>query len=221
MQVMVHELKSPISGARTMAETLRLQMVKPEEQPRFLERIVARLDSMLEWIHDTLNLSKIKTGRETGELERLDLCSRIRDIAADYHEQAEAKELDFITKTPEQPIHVLLEGNTLRLILSNLISNAVKYTEAGHVRVSLAEEDGTAIVRVRDSGIGIPQEDLPRLFGEFFRASNARKSKIEGSGVGLASVKHLVERSRGSIDIESQENQGTMITVRLPVAREK
>jgi signal transduction histidine kinase len=221
MQIMVHELKSPVAGTRTMAETLRMQMVAPEEQPYFLQRIVARLDNMLEWINDTLSFSRIKTGRDVGEPERLNLCSRVQEIAGDYREQAEAKQLRFAIDTPDQPIHVLMEGKNFRLILSNLVSNAVKYTAAGEVGVTLAEEGGFAVIQVRDSGMGIPEKDLAQLFGEFFRASNARKSKIEGSGVGLASVKHLVDRAGGRVDVESEEKRGTTFTVRLPVAAEE
>ncbi|MBD3237332.1 MAG: GAF domain-containing protein, partial [Candidatus Eisenbacteria bacterium] len=221
MQIMVHELKSPLSGARTMAETLRMQLIPAEQQPRFLERIVVRLDNMLEWIRDTLALSKLKAGQAAGEPERLDLRARVRETCAEYEEQAESKQLRFAVTTPERPVVVLVEPNGVRLVVSNLVSNAVKYTAAGEVAVTLAEEEDQAVLRVRDSGMGIPEADLPRLFGEFFRASNARKSDIEGSGVGLASVKHIVERAGGSIAVASEENQGTTFTVRLPVVTEE
>ena len=220
MQVMVHELKSPVAGVRTMAETLRMQVIPAEQHPQFLQRIVSRLDGMLEWINDTLSLSRVKTGRDVGDRERLDLCTRVPEIAEDYRDQAEGKGLRLTVETPERPLHVIMEANSFRLILSNLVSNAVKYTTSGEVRVTLREENGEAVIHVKDSGMGIPQEDLPRLFGEFFRAANARKSKIEGSGVGLASVKHIVERERGRVDVESVEDRGTTFTVRLPTAPE-
>ena len=103
------------------------------------------------------------------------------------------------------------------LVLSNLLSNAIKYTAEGSVRVSVQEESGWAVLKVKDSGIGIPKEDVPKLFKEFFRASNARQQQIQGSGVGLSGVKRIIERFGGNITLETKENAGSTFAVRLPI----
>ena len=132
-------------------------------------------------------------------------------------EQAEESGISFEMDVPESPLTVAMRDRELYLVLSNLLSNAVKYTEQGGVTVALNEQEGTAAIRVTDTGIGIPETDIPSVFGEFYRASNARKSGIDGSGVGLASVKFIVERAGGSIDFESREGKGTTFTVKLPL----
>jgi signal transduction histidine kinase len=112
---------------------------------------------------------------------------------------------------------VRIDVQGFHLILSNLVSNAVKYTSVGSVAVSLRQEKPWAVLEVRDTGIGIPKDDIPSLFTEFFRASNARRRKIEGSGVGLVGVKELVERFGGALELTTQEDKGSEFVVRLPL----
>lgn len=218
MQVMLHELKSPIAGVRMMAEMLRMKLASPEKQEHYHARIVTRLDNMLEWIKDTLNLSKLKSGELLGEEGRLDLGAKAREVSDEYREQALVKGLVFELDLPDDPICVAAPEAGIRLVLSNLISNAIKYTPQGRVTVALSRDAAEVLLAVSDSGIGIPASDLPGMCGEFFRASNARAEKIEGSGVGLASVKCIVERLGGTIGVESEEGQGTTVSVRLPLA---
>jgi signal transduction histidine kinase len=103
-------------------------------------------------------------------------------------------------------------------MLNNLVSNAVKYTQEGDVRVLLERTNGTARIVVSDSGIGIPEDALPNLFQEFYRAKNAQQLSESGTGLGLSIVKDLVDRYGGQIDVESVEGQGTTFTVTLPLA---
>jgi signal transduction histidine kinase len=101
--------------------------------------------------------------------------------------------------------------------LSNLISNGVKYTSSGSVIVSLSQNDEWAILKIKDTGMGIPKNDIQDLFREFFRAANARKSKIMGTGVGLAGVKELVTRFGGKLELITEENIGSEFIVHLPL----
>jgi signal transduction histidine kinase len=107
------------------------------------------------------------------------------------------------------------------LIVSNLLSNALKYTPKGSVEVVLRVTSHEAIMKVRDTGMGIPSGDLPRIFQEFYRASNARRQRITGTGVGLSGVKDLVERFGGNMRIESREEAGTTVTVSLPLVSDR
>lgn len=104
-----------------------------------------------------------------------------------------------------------------RQILSNLVSNALKYTSEGSVRVSVCWDGRWVTVEITDSGMGIPADELPGLFTEFFRASNARRSQVQGTGLGLAGVKALVERCTGSLKVRSQEGAGSTFVVLLPL----
>jgi signal transduction histidine kinase len=120
----------------------------------------------------------------------------------------------------EYTLPVRFDSQGYHLILSNLVSNSVKYTSEGFVKVSLKRQDTWAVVEVTDSGIGIPEADIPSLFKEFFRASNAKRQKIQGTGVGLAGVKHIVERFGGELELQSRENEGTTFIVHLPLYSE-
>ena len=116
------------------------------------------------------------------------------------------------------PDPVIIDRTGYQLVLSNLLSNAIKYTERGDVQVTLDHGDSGPSLHVADTGIGIPESDLSKLFGEFFRAENARKSNIQGTGVGLAAIKELVERFAGSMEVDSREGAGSTFTVRWPTA---
>jgi signal transduction histidine kinase len=112
---------------------------------------------------------------------------------------------------------VRIDLQAYHLILSNLVSNAIKYTPAGSVQVWLRTQGPWAVLEVKDTGIGIPEAEIGRIFDEFYRASNVRSTDISGTGVGLTAVKELVERFDGQLELASQEGQGAAFTVRLPL----
>ena len=214
MRIMVHELKSPVAGARMLIEGLRAQGAS--DAAGVCDRIAGRLDHLLAMIRDLLELAKIKGGEPLGEVAVLDAAAAARQALQSYDELAAAKGLDLQAELPAEPLPVRFDSGGLQLVLSNLLSNAIKYTDTGRVRLGLGRSDEEAILEVTDTGIGIPAADVPKLFGEFFRAANARKRRIPGSGVGLAGVKRIVERFGGTLELDSRENEGTTITVRLP-----
>jgi signal transduction histidine kinase len=175
------------------------------------------MDDMIEMIQDILVLAKTKSGEPMGEIGVLDVATELKACGEKYREQAEQKELDLRIQCTAESLPVRIDHQGCRLILSNLISNAVKYTQAGSVRIA-AHTCGTWVtVEIQDTGMGIPEKDIPKLFREFFRASNAKKSNINGTGVGLAGVKSIVERFDGQLELQSVENQGSTFTIRLPL----
>ena len=127
------------------------------------------------------------------------------------------KGLAMTVELPERPVRVRLAEQAFQLILSNLVSNAVKYTQTGSVRITLRRRGSWAMLEVQDSGIGIPHEEICQLFTKFFRASNARQGPFPGTGLGLAGVKALVEQFGGQLEVTSEEGVGSSFTVRLPV----
>ena len=217
MQIMVHELKSPVAAARMMAELLRQGLVPPADHPGHLSRLVGRLDQMLELVRDTLNLSRVTSGTPLSEIRVLDLVGVVGEVAGRYRDEATTKALQFTVRLSDVPLPVRLDGHGLELIISNLVSNAVKYTAKGEVEVTATRAASHAVLGVRDTGMGIPAADMPRMFREFYRASNARRSAVQGSGVGLAGVKHLVDRFGGELRLETEENRGSSFEVRLPL----
>ncbi len=219
MRLMAHELKSPLAASKMLLDTLDDED-RDEGTVDITSRVGARLDEMIEMIGDLLVLAKVKSGDPMGEVAPLDLADATAIGCDRYREQAEMKGLSLRVLLPDDAVFVRMDQQGYRLVLSNLLSNAIKYTPEGSVRVSLDRHDGWAELAVTDSGIGIPEDDIPKLFAEFFRASNARRRGLPGSGVGLAGVKHLVERFGGHIEVDSQEDESTTFTVRLPLHTE-
>ena len=217
MRIIVHELRSPVTASKALVSALRYTSKENAKQTEVLTRVEKRMDQMLELVQDVLHLSRIKAGRPLGEIDVCDLVGDTRATCESYLDDANAKGVRVEIDLPDSPVPVRIDVQGYHLIISNLVSNAVKYTPAGTVQVSLRQNQQWAVLRVEDTGMGIPEDDIPKLFAEFFRASNARGSKIKGSGVGLAGVKSLVERFGGEIELASQENEGSVFTVRLPL----
>jgi len=219
MRVMVHELKSPAAATKMLTQLADAHLQKVD-YPKIVElngRIAGRMDQMLDLIKDILILAQAKSGDPMGEIAVLDIVQATADICDSYQPQAQQKGLTMAVDLPAKPLPVRMDTQGCKLVLSNLVSNAVKYTAEGKVTVSLQQVDSWAELCVKDSGMGIPEKDIPKLFREFFRAANAKKSRIPGSGVGLAGVKNIVERFSGQLEIQSVENQGSTFTVRLPI----
>jgi signal transduction histidine kinase len=217
MRILVHELRAPVGTSKSMAATLRYLNQEDEKLNSVLGRIEARMDELLGLVDDILELSQIKAGRPLGDIAVHDLVVKTRNDCEPYLDEATLKGLSLGLDLPASPVLVRIDLQAYHLILSNLVSNAMKYTPAGSVQILLRQQGAWAVLKVTDTGIGIPEEQISRIFTEFFRASNARRSRIPGTGVGLAGVKELVERFDGELELVSEENRGSTFTVRLPL----
>ena len=220
MRVMVHELKSPVSATKMMTYALGEVHDEPDRVVEFTDKIAVRMDQMTQMIGDMLELARVKAGDPLGNISVLDIGAETYTTCQPYLEQAQVKGLVLEVNLPDEELHVRFDSQGYLLVVSNLLSNAIKYSSEGTVKLTLASEDEWAILEVADNGIGIPEADIPKLFTEFFRASNARKSRIPGTGVGLAGAKDIVERFGGKFELQSCENAGSTFTVRLPIHRQ-
>lgn len=215
MRILTHELKSPVAASKSMASALRYVNQDDAHLNDVLLRIEGRMDLLLGLIADILDLSRIKAGTPLGEITVVDLPRATAALVEQYRPDAEARGLE-LTLATAADVRVRVDAKAYDLVGSNLISNALKYTPEGRVSVALETRDDWAVLTVTDTGMGIPEKDVPRLFGEFFRASNAKSSGIPGSGVGLAGVKALVERFGGYMEVETGEGRGSAFSVFLP-----
>ena len=217
MRILVHELRAPVSASKSLAAALRFVNRGDEKLDSVLGRIEVRMDELLSLVEDILDLSQIKAGRPLGDIAVHDLALKTRSDCEPYLDEATAKGLSLSLDLSASPVLVRIDLQAYHLILSNLISNAMKYTPAGSIQIGLHEQVPWAVLTVKDTGIGIPEGQVSRIFTEFFRASNARQSQIPGTGVGLAGVKELVERFDGELELDSEESRGSTFTVRLPL----
>jgi len=217
MRILVHELRSPIANSKMLVSTMLFTAKENSEITPVLAKIGNRMDQLLLLVEDILHLSKIKSGNPLGKIIVFDLADETNSSFEKYLEEAEAKGLIMKIELPDYPLMVRIDIRGYLLILSNLLSNAVKYTSTGSIIVSLEQNNEWAILKIKDTGMGIPKNDITNLFTEFFRATNARKSQIIGTGVGLAGVKVLVTRFGGILELKTEENIGSEFIVRLPL----
>lgn len=219
-----HELKTPIAAVKGFAETLLNGSVQDQATTEsFLQIIYDESERLNRLIGDILELSKIETKQEPLQPVPIQMDSFLHSIVEMMMPQAKGKQISIELETPTD-IYIEGDEDKLRQVFLNLLSNAINYTpEHGSVHVSLktkGEQDGDydhIVVSVKDTGIGIPRKDLPRIFERFYRVDKARSRGSGGTGLGLSIVKHLVELHRGSIRVESALGYGSIFTVELPV----
>jgi len=211
-----HELKTPAASIRAAAETLRNGALEdPPAAQRFTEQLEREAMRLSRIVSDLLDLSRLEGGSDLAERVRLDA------VAADEIERLEDRlaeaELTLELHADGVP-SVAGSGRDLALLVRNLIDNAVRYTPAGgRVDVTVTSQDGKVVVRVADTGLGIPQRDLPRVFERFYRVDRARSRETGGTGLGLAIVKHVAENHGGEVTVTSELASGSTFEVRLPV----
>jgi signal transduction histidine kinase len=212
-----HEYRTPITIISLASELLRSQYLRLSEQQRFScwQQIQNATQHMANLVEDVLLLNQAEAGEIQVHLAKLDLVAFCRELVEEFQFIANPQQnLEFIYKGEE--VRTYLDKTLLRQILSNLLSNALKYSPVDtKVSFELICSLDEAIFHIRDSGIGIPLEDRPRLFESFHRASNI--SNLPGSGLGLAIAKKCVDLLGGTISFETEVGFGTTFTVRLPL----
>ena len=224
-----HELKTPLSAIRGLAETLRDGALEDSTAAaRFTERILAQCRRLQELLDDLLALSRLEAADREVEPEPVDLPAVARRAVETVQEAASARGVEMILRGSDQRLpRVLGERESLERLLLNLLDNAVKYNRPGgrvEVALGVVRDDGRdeAVLEVSDTGIGIAQDDLPRIFERFYRVDKgrARDGRDQGgTGLGLAIVKHIAHSYGGRVEVESEPEVGTTFRVRLPLAR--
>ena len=174
---------------------------------------------LLRLVNTLLNFSRIEAGREQALFEPIDLQPLTMELASVFRGATERAGLQLTVEcaTPCEPVYV--DREMWEKIVLNLVSNALKFTFEGEIAITLRQVNGTAEMRVRDTGVGIPAEEIPRLFERFHRVPNVRSRTHEGSGIGLALVQELVKQHGGSVSVESKLGEGSTFVVRLPLGR--
>jgi signal transduction histidine kinase/CheY-like chemotaxis protein len=219
---MSHELRTPLSAIIGFASLMRDDAGDAEvvTVPReWVEHVHSSGQHLLSLINDVLDLSKVEAGRLELEPTRFDLSSAVSELVGGMRPLADAKRLTLTTDVPE--LEVAADRGRLRQILYNLVSNAIKFTpHGGRVQIGAERGDGEIRISVTDSGIGISREDQERIFDEFSQLGDSA-TRSEGTGLGLALTRRLVEAHGGRIDVESAIGRGSRFVVTLPYAEEE
>jgi two-component system phosphate regulon sensor histidine kinase PhoR len=227
-----HELKTPLSVITACVETLIDGAVEDQEnRGRFLERIAEQAERLNYLILDLLSLARIESETEAFTLQAVSLEKVVAACLERHRTLADAKNQLLETQQPPAPVAPANAAGTLpvlawaddeavRQILDNLVDNALKYTPSGGtIRVRWGQDGEHVFLQVEDTGIGIPEAELPRVFERFYRVDKARSRELGGTGLGLSIVKHLAQAMQGSVSARSKLGIGSTFTVRLPADR--
>jgi two-component system phosphate regulon sensor histidine kinase PhoR len=216
-----HELRTPLAAIRGFAETLLGSPSLAEEERRsYLEVIDRHARRLGHLVGDLLELSKIESGKIDRELGPVDVSAMARALIRDLRARADEKQIQLSLDVKDDPV-AWAHTAALEQIFTNLIDNSLKYTEAGgRVDVLVEGDENRVRVDVCDTGIGIPEADLGRIFERFYRVDRARSRALGGTGLGLAIVKHLVQSLGGEISVESEPGRGSTFSFGLPRAED-
>jgi two-component system phosphate regulon sensor histidine kinase PhoR len=214
-----HELRTPLAAIRGYTETLLGGALEdPEHNRRFLEIIAAHTARLSDLVSDVLTLSDLDNDRGMALSERVSVLAVARSALRQVEAEVEARKVHAFLGTAEDA-YVKAPKFALERTILNLLQNAIKYNrEKGEVRVDVRSGDGSVRISVLDTGIGIPQEHLSRIFERFYRVDKARSRETGGTGLGLSIVKNATERMGGYVTIESELGKGSVFTLVLPAA---
>ena len=220
MRVAAHQLRSPLAAIRSCLKVVIDGFLKddPEREKDMLGRADVRLQTLVDLVNELLALSRIRDVGFTDE-DKSDVCidEVVHTVVELQNASAEQKDVTVDVDARASQVVVRADKNAILDVVANLVSNAIKYTDpGGQVSVRTYEEAGRVYCEVKDSGIGIPKEEMTHLFEEFFRASNARKRQKEGSGLGLSIVREILRNHDGDIAAESKVDEGTLFRFHLP-----
>jgi len=216
-----HDLKNPIGAVLGFSDLMEKAGPLNEDQREFVVRIKSATNQMHDLVLNMLELIRIDLGAELN-IEPFDLQKLLSSVGHDMEAQSHAKEQEFELTLPKGRLQVLGVDPRLRQVLTNLIGNAIKYTpHGGQITVETELEKTMVWIKVRDTGFGIPEEDLEHIFEKFYRVYTDKTRDIEGNGLGLAIVKAIVELHGGQVTVESTLGEGSCFSFSLPLAKEK
>ncbi len=215
-----HELKTPLASIKAYTETLLDWALHDEDvNVRFLNRIEEQADRLNQLILDLLSLARLESGHEVFQHGPLAISAVVEACVETHLGRAEAKGLVLSLDLGPvlESMLIVADEEAVHQILDNLIDNAIKYTpEGGWVRITCGLTNDSVLLEVADSGIGIPRDDLPRVFERFYRVDKARSREMGGTGLGLSIVKHVIQSIGGRISVDSRVGEGTRFDVHFP-----
>ena len=214
-----HEFRTPLAGIKAMVETLQDGATDDREAAKdFLSRIEAEVDRMTQLVAELAELSRIETGKAELKLEPMNLNSLVEEVTAQLKPQAERQNLTLEMALADDLPTTSADKARIRQVLVNLFHNAIKFNHSGgNIRVRTSHSEGSIVVEISDTGTGIAKDDLLHIFERFYKADKSRSG--QGSGMGLAIAKHIVEAHGGEIKVRSEEGKGSTFSFNLPVTQ--
>ncbi|MBP6881670.1 MAG: PAS domain S-box protein [Candidatus Pacebacteria bacterium] len=215
-----HQLRTPIAGMKWSAELLLMDNpdALTERQHKYIDRLLISIKRMAVLVDDFLRVSRFELGTFQAEYKTVSLTDLFEDIVAEQAPRVAQKKLDVKTFFDESVDTIVTDPNLMRMIVTNIYSNATKYTrEKGTIHLGFGRKDDTLVITIADNGMGIPTDDQDQIFSKLFRAANAVRNVPDGTGLGLYIVREAVSVLKGQITFTTTENIGTTFEVILPL----
>ncbi len=215
-----HELRTPLTSIKGYASILLSGKLGtlPEEVHKRLEKINKHSDELVLFVNDLLDLSRIESGKVDLKLAPLNLKTVAEEVADLLAVQFKEKQIEFSCESPEDIPEILADYSQIKRVFINLINNSIKYTPRGKISIRLSKLNDEIQIDVQDTGCGIPETAIDKLFTEFYRVDSVMNQEIKGTGLGLALVKNIVSAHKGKIWVKSKIGQGTTFSFTLPQA---
>jgi len=217
-----HELRTPLTNVKSYTETvLENAELDPEIRNKFLNVVINEADRMIRIVKDLLILSKLDNKKMDLKIESFSVRGVINSAYEAMLIEAKRRSQEMELKVHDNIPEIQGDRQRIEQVFINIISNAIKYTpDKGKIKIEAKPDKEYVIVSITDTGIGIPKEDLPRIFERFYRVDKARSREMGGTGLGLSIAKEIVEEHGGDISISSVFKKGTTVTIRLPYAKQ-
>jgi two-component system phosphate regulon sensor histidine kinase PhoR len=205
-----HELRTPIFAIQGYIETLLSGAINDEKVNKgFLEKAGFHTYNLNNLLNDLIDISMIESGQMKMSFRYFAINEYLEGLVKDFTPMAEEKGLKLIYKPIRSDLELFGDKDRLRQVFVNLLTNAIKYTETGEVELLVKEEEKNALITVKDTGTGIPEEDLSRIFERFYRVDKVRSRAVGGTGLGLAIVKHIIEAHGSKVTVKSHPGMGS------------
>ncbi len=215
-----HELKTPITSIKGYSETLLDGGCDKETESHFLNVINDNADRMEKLVQDLLTLSKYDSNKIRNKPKEFDLGELAKSCKEKFDIEIKRKNQNAQCFVTADVPAVFADRDGVERVILNILSNSIKYTpEGGKIDIYVGYVHNDAYIKIKDTGIGIPQEDLDRIFERFYRVDKARSRQLGGTGLGLSIAKEIMEKNGGSINIKSKVNEGTEVTIKIPVKK--
>ncbi len=224
LRILGHEIRSPLSAMVALLASVSDGYLdtEPVRAREMVEKARLRAEELLPLVDDIMDLGTLASKMYEVQSAKVDLSVLCSGILHLWEPLISQKGMTLTGRIADGPVPVLGSASFLRRVVTNLVMNAFKYNNpGGRIELELLREDSDAVIRVRDSGVGIPPEDLPHIFSFLYRGRQARRNPDGGLGLGLSLVRQIVERHGGTISAESAEGEGTVMTVRLPLTAQQ
>ncbi len=225
VSVAAHQLRTPLSGIKWTLQTILEEENDaniPEEIIGFIRKAYEANDRMVNLVNDLLNVTRIEEGRYVHETEETDFMELIKPIIESYKEYIEKKGIEFeFQKTDKKLPRLKIDREKIGIVVQNFLDNAMKYTKEGKITLSIDYKDEKIRFAVKDTGVGIPEDQQRRMFNKFFRAANVQRMDTEGSGLGLFIGKNIIEAHGGEVGFKSRPGEGSIFFFSIPAKKEE